>query len=473
MTSQYWGEDKEIEYKRTIPQEKVKFFKDIIAFANTSGGRVILGVDEDSQEVVGLEDNNPFKLSDAITNMIADNCTPQIDTIISVKALEGVTVLEIQVFPGRFRPYYLKNKSKKDSVYIRVNGTSRLAGEAKIKELELEGQNVIYDSLPEIGVEFDETRALKLCDDMKAIALRRCTSEEDKLQVKDVSLGKLEDFGVLGRIGNDIVPTHAFMLMTDNKNSMAKIQCAVFKGTNRNVFVDRREYHGAIQEQLEEAFQFVVRNIRIGGEVKGLFTEDVYEIPLATIREAIANAVVHRSYIENSCIQVSLYDDRLEVVSPGGIYGGLRIEDIKTGRSQCRNTAIVNAFQYMKLIDSWGTGIPRIMSECEQYGLKEPIWEEFADGIKLTIFRRSSDKKQAIKASDKKQAIKTSARKQAIKTSEHKEQIIIYLKEHGESRASEIASAIGLSNDRTRVILLSMIEVVAEGNNKNRTYRLK
>ena len=390
MKEQYWGEGKEIEYKREIPERRVKFLKDVIAFANSSGGVIVLGVDEKSHDVVGLGDKNPFKLSDDITNMIADNCVPQIETLISVKTIESEVVLEIEVFPGRLRPYYLHNKAKEESVYIRINGTSRVASPAKIKELELEGAKISYDSLQEIGAEYDENRALRLCSDMKEVALRRCKSEEEKLSVKDMTISKLEDLGVLCRLGKSLFPTHAFMLMTDNKNLMAKIQCAVFKGTERTIFVDKREYTGPVFEQLEDAYQFVLRNIKLGGVVNGLYTEDVYEMPLSVIREAIANAVVHRSYLEKSCVQVSLYDDRLEVVSPGSLYGGLSIEDIKQGRSQCRNTAIAESFSYMRLIDSWGTGIPRIISECKEYGLKDPLWEEFADGIRLTIYRNNA-----------------------------------------------------------------------------------
>ena len=105
----------------------------------------------------------------------------------------------------------------------------------------------------------------------------------------------------------------------------------------------------------------------------------------------ITNAVVHRSYLDESCIQVCVYDDRIEVTSPGMLYGGLDIQSAKSGKSKCRNTAIAEAFRYMGLIEAWGTGIPRMIKECREYGLREPVFEELGDGIRVTIFRENEE----------------------------------------------------------------------------------
>lgn len=102
----------------------------------------------------------------------------------------------------------------------------------------------------------------------------------------------------------------------------------------------------------------------------------------------VANAIAHRSYLDESCTQVSIYDDRVEVSSPGMLYGGLDIETAKQGKSRCRNSAIAEAFHYMHIIEAWGTGIPRIINRCKEYGLKEPVFEEFGDGFRVTMFRK-------------------------------------------------------------------------------------
>jgi predicted HTH transcriptional regulator len=110
----------------------------------------------------------------------------------------------------------------------------------------------------------------------------------------------------------------------------------------------------------------------------------------------IANAVLHRSYLDKSCVQVCLYDDRIEVLSPGMLYGGLDLETAKLGKSTCRNEAIAEAFHYMHIVEAWGTGLPRIINRCKEYRLPEPLFEEFGDGFKVTIFRKVSNNSEKI-----------------------------------------------------------------------------
>lgn len=130
----YFGEGKNIEFKRKIPKKHEKFLKDIIAFSNCTGGKVILGIEDGTNIVYGIGDANPFKLSDDISNMISDACTPQIISDITIQTLEGRTVLVIDVAPGKFRPYYLKTSGKSASSYIRINGTSRPADARILQE---------------------------------------------------------------------------------------------------------------------------------------------------------------------------------------------------------------------------------------------------------------------------------------------------------------------------------------------------
>ncbi|MBQ3367533.1 putative DNA binding domain-containing protein [bacterium] len=473
MAPRFRGESKNIEYKQEIPEKHEKLLKDVVAFSNSSGGRIVIGVADKTSEVIGIGTQNPFKLSDSVSNMIFDACEPMIEADVYPGTMDDKTVLYIDVAPGKFRPYYLKALGKERSTYVRINGISIPASERKIRELEMEGKRISYDSLPEIGLRCTEKDVKMLCRNMRSQALKHCLNDEQKAAVKEVSVQKLEDWGILRREGKKMVPTHAFALLTENRNGNAIIQCARFKGTTRSIFLDRREISGSIHEQVEEAYNFVLKHINIGAQIVGVHSVDVYELPVWSIREMIANAVVHRSYLVDSCIQVSVYDDRIEVDSPGTLYDGIDVEQAMSGTSRCRNYAIANAFQYMRIIDKWGTGIPRIIEECKEFGLPEPEFKESGDGVKAIIYRKTSDKKQAIKTSDKKQATKTSDKKQAIKTQEHVDFILEYLKENSEVPAAEIAEKLGLSMDRTRVILKNMPEIETIGNNKNRKYKLK
>ena len=139
----------------------------------------------------------------------------------------------------------------------------------------------------------------------------------------------------------------------------------------------------------------------MGAEINGLYRSEEYELPTKTMREMIANAVVHRSYLDESCVQVCIFDDRIEVLSPGMLYGGLDIATAKMGKSRCRNEAIAEAFHYMHIIEAWGTGIPRLYNRSAKYGLPEPLFEEFGDGIKVTMFRKKNELQKSMDTSKK------------------------------------------------------------------------
>ena len=387
VQKQLFGEGKHVEFKAKMPKNHENFLKDIIAFSNSSGGKTIIGVEDGTGKVIGLGEKNPFKLSDDISNMISDACTPQIYMEITPKTIEEKTVLEVEVFPGRFRPYYIAAKGKDKSTYIRVNGTSRPADERKIRELELEGQRIPYDMMKDIGAAFDMDAAKALMNDMYQRALDACRSDVEREQVRPLTTQKLEDFGVVCKDGKDYVPTHAFTLLTHPRERYVMIQCALFKGNDRSEFIDKKEMRGSIQQQIEDAYSFVLRHINQGAFIEGLYRHDEYELPVQSIREVIANACLHRSYQDPSSIQVSIYDNRIEVDSPGMLYDGLNVEEVLSGKSKCRNVAIAEAFHYMKIIEGWGTGIPRVFRQCMEMGLPEPQFEEMGDGIKVTIYR--------------------------------------------------------------------------------------
>lgn len=127
VSKEFFWETKNVEFKREIPSKHEKFLKDIIAFSNSTGGQIIVGIEDETCRVYGIGKQSPFKLSDSISNMISDACTPQIEPDISIQTIEDKTVLVIDVVPSKFRPYYLANKDKETTSYIRINGTSRPA----------------------------------------------------------------------------------------------------------------------------------------------------------------------------------------------------------------------------------------------------------------------------------------------------------------------------------------------------------
>ena len=168
----------------------------------------------------------------------------------------------------------------------------------------------------------------------------------------------------------------------------ALIQLAAFKGNTRAVFLDRQEARGPIDQQIEDAVLFVKRHINLGSRIAGVYREDYYELPMDSVREMIFNAVCHRSYLSPGSIQVAIYDDRLEVTSPGRISPNLTMEQLMEGNSRVRNVAIGAAFQYMHIIEKWGSGIPRVFQEVQAYGLGNPELRDFGSSFRISVFRK-------------------------------------------------------------------------------------
>ena len=383
------GENKNIEYKRELPADGHKYMKTVVAFANTAGGKIIFGVEDKSLKVCGIDESVVFDTMDAITNAIADSCEPAIIPDISLKTIDGKTIIVVDIAPARQRPYYIKSLGIKEGTYIRVAGTTRKADKDTLKELMLEGSNKSFDQLVCPGLEVSDEDIDNLCEELYSIAVKNCQSDDAKKEIKKVTKSNLITWGVLAEENEVCRPTYAYALLTGDVSFPTKIQCGVFKGKTRSIFVDKREFSGPIHNQIEEAYQYVLAKINLGAKIEGLYRQDIYEMPVGSIREIIANAITHRSYIQPNNVQVALYDDRLEVTSPGMLLNGVTIEKIKAGYSKVRNRAIANAFAYMKIIEEWGSGIPRMFDEFSKYGLEEPELIDMDCDFRVNFYRNN------------------------------------------------------------------------------------
>ena len=187
---------------------------------------------------------------------------------------------------------------------------------------------------------------------------------EDPEKVKTVTEKQLLQWGVLAEQDGQLVPINAYAILTGNTAVRSVVQCGVFKGTTKAVFVDRREFAGTPQELIEESYQYVLRNIHMGARFKGVYRQDVYEIPPDAIRELIVNAIVHRSYIDHSSIQIAIYDNRLEITSPGRLPMGQTIERMKQGYSKIRNEALASAFDTWVISSTGGVASCAFCRRC-------------------------------------------------------------------------------------------------------------
>ena len=358
---------------------------------------------------------------DAIANAVLDSCEPAIIPDISLQTMDGKTVIVVEVS---------------------------------------EGSNRYYDQALCTGLSITDEDIDALCKAMKEQAVKNAHNEEQKASIKDVGRQQLRSWGVLiERDGKDY-PSNAFAILTGNAGLHVATQCGVFKGTTKAVFVDRREYTGSLWEQIDEAFQFVLRNIHLGATIVGIYRQDVYEIPPDAIRELIINAMVHRSYLDHGTIQVAVYDNRLEITSPGKLPMGQTMERMKEGYSKIRNEALAHAFAYMNLIEHWGSGIPRIIDKVKAAGLREP---EFIGGevdLRINIYRGQIDGTVDLNASNTAVKPPLNRRETADKVpaNEQEQQIYKYVSENAGITTAQAMKLLGIKQRRTREILVKMVE---------------
>ena len=422
------GESDSLEFKREFPDKEKKVLKTIVAFANGNGGNIIIGIDDKTFDIIGVNDDEVFKIKDKISNSISDNISPQIIPQISFERIEDKTVIIINIAKGQNTPYCIKSEGL-EGVYIRVDATTRAAERYKIQELSLLGMNKTFDEIVQNGTQEATQKDIDFLLD--AFYSR---------SKKQVTVQNLVSWKLLAQENGKFYPSVAFRLLTSNDIHFARIQCGLFKGTDKVHFLDRKEFDGSVMEQIENAIHFLIQHLNIGAEIKGLYRKDIYEIPEEILRELVTNAVMHRNYLLHSYIQICVFDDRVEIVSPGGLIGGITIQDILDGRSSVRNEVLADAFLKMRLVEHWGTGLKRIREICAENDIEEPVYKSTSAFFAVTVKRKSYAKKNSLKKKT------NEGLNEGLNLSDKEQKILSIIKEKGQISSKEIIGTTGFSH---------------------------
>lgn len=372
------GESRILEFKEKIPRDTMKLVRAAIAFSNTQGGRIIIGVNDD-RRIVGLNED-PFLVRDRAIDIISNGCEPRISPNSYITTIDGRDLVVIMIEAGADRPYHIKGENPESSAYVRTSASNRLPSSGMLKELELEGARRSFDSLDYLGDAGDvQDLAKGLCGYLSQRSGRA------------VAIAHLEGMGLLRESEGRLVPSRAFMLLTSNPYYQARVQCARFRGRNMVEFIDRKEFNGPLTDQVDQTVGFIMDHTNLGGKIVGLYREDTPEIPVEAVREFVTNALEHRSYaMESNPVFVAVFDDRVEITSPGMLPQGFSMDKVLSGLSNPRNEVIARFFREAKLTEGWGSGLIRAIELCTSHGLKAPHIEELDDFIRVTIYRLES-----------------------------------------------------------------------------------
>ena len=397
-----------------------------------------------------------FGAQDAIADAVANRIAPLVPMTTTVTTIDDKPIVVLEVMQGMQCPYYIKSKGDTEGVYIRYDATTRQADDAILRELRIDGAGKSFDQGECRGLSVSARDIEKLCRKMRTTAKRNAKTDEQRRAVKPVTATQLVKWGVLVERGGELLPTWGYVLLSGHARMLPSVKCGIFKGTDRTFFVDRREFSSPVQDQVESAVQYVLEKINMGARFNGVYREDVYEIPPDSIRELIVNAVVHRNYInaEASPITIALYDDRLEVTSPGGLVKGMTLEKMKNGYSECRNKALAAAFAYMNLIENWGSGVKRYILEVKAAGLREPEFIEWPNAIRVNVYRSNGSVDKPSKGESKgevgvekdvEKSVEKDVEKSVEKSDDGFGHIIQCIIENPRTTQNELANATGLS----------------------------
>ncbi len=477
------GESKNVEYKESRPEKSIKYMKSVIAFANTTGGYLVFGIRDTTREIVGIPNDIVFQEMDAITNAISDSCEPVIIPDVYPQTVDDKTVIVAAIAPGKQRPYYIKSDGPTEGVYIRVSGTSRKADRTLTREMHYESEGRSYDSVIRTDLKISDEEIAQLCADMKSIAIAICKNDIQKQSIKTITKNVLLNWNILAESADgSIHPTNACIFLMGQDAFLSKIQCGMFKGTTRDIFIDKRDYAGLLWQQIEDSFQFVLRNIRLGAKIEGVYRRDIYELPPDSIRELIINAVMNCSFLQPSHVQVAIYDDRLEITSPGGLLPGVTLDRMREGYSQIRNRALAHAFSYMNLIEGWGTGIPRLIRQMKEYGLREPEFIDMDVALRINLYRLADEiqystvklPESALKVRDNAK-VRSKCAQSALNLdlSEQEKLVVSYIDKNESITSAKLMQLLNVKKRRAQIILsnLTALGIIRrEGISRNTKY---
>ena len=437
-------ENKTTEFKR----EYVEDIKNtIVAFANCDGGTLYIGVNDDG-EVYGVDNVDGTMLR--VTNAIRDAVRPDITMFVECRndVMDEKSIVCVTVQRGTARPYYLRGKGiRPEGVYVRQGASTVPATDAAILNMIKETSGDSYETARSLDQNLTFNKAADFFKKRKV--------EFEKAQMRTLHL-----------IGEDDTYTNLAFLLSEQCTHMIKL--AVFEGSKKSVFKDRRELSGSLLEQLEEAFDYIDRYNRTRAEFSGLDRLDMRDYPPEAIREALLNAIVHRDYSFSGATLISIFEDRIEFITIGGLVKGIALDDVMLGVSALRNQYLANIFYRLRLTEAYGTGILKI-NECYNDYVVQPIIVTTGNAFKIMLPNTNfhAERQKVLNYS------KTGGSTSVTKKEERINAVLKLCRSKGSIVRSDVEMTLGVSQSTAILLLRELTDegvLIKKGKTKNLRY---
>lgn len=372
------GESENIEFKKSL-QLKDEIGETASAFSNTKGGTIIVGFDEDKDEIVGVEiDKNTLE---ELANYIKQHTDSPIFPSVRIENVEDKKIIVIEVPESQEKPVLFKGRA-----YKRVGKSSHKISSAEIRKLVVESKKIYWDE------QVCEDATLNDIDEEKFRWFLREARIKRGLKISEDSDIK-EALIKLKLLKNGKLTNAAVLLFSKEPLFLqSEVKCIRFSG-NKPVkpYIDFQTLKGDVLNMIDMAVNFVLRNIKkaiwlVPGQVQ---REEKYEYPPNAIREAIMNAVVHRDYETTSKVQVRVFDDYIEIWNPGRLPAGWSVENLKQKHESIpKNPLLFKQLFWINYVEDVGGGIMDMINNCNEWGIPEPEFEDTGTSIVVT-FRKS------------------------------------------------------------------------------------
>lgn len=372
-----------LEFKREVPR-KDQILKTAIGFSNQYGGRIMIGVNDD-RSILGIAEDKVDDIIDTLNRSIFDSCTPPVFPRIYSQRLEDKVVIIVDISEGTDKPYFRTTEGLSKGTYIRMGSSTIKASPEIIRELQWLREGKTYDETPAYHAGRED-----LDDELILDFLRRRKSEFKG----GVNNKVLKSYKLLVESQSRMFPTVGALLLfgRDPQKHLSEsfIICTHFKGVSGREAIASVDCSGNLFQQIEEALQFVFSRLYKSYVIKRVRRKESLEIPESAIREIVINAVAHRNYMIKGPTKIAIYEDRLEIHSPGLFPGPLDTTDLEQGITYLRNTVITRVFREAGIVEKLGSGFITLFSSYRDYGLERPTVIEGMNYVKCILPRKTT-----------------------------------------------------------------------------------